>query len=131
VREAYPRIREANADAIAVGVAAAWQARALMDGAHGREPVPFPCLVDPRRNLYRALGIGRVPWWHWLTPSLWRNYWHSHRAGARQGAVTGGIDQLSGVAIVDPDRTLRYLHRSRTVGEYPPVDEVVSALERG
>jgi len=131
VREASPQIRELGADAIAVGVAARWQARELMDGAHGRRPIPFPCLVDPERNLYRALSFGRVPLWHWLTPSLWRNYWHSFRAGARQGAVTGGIDQLPGVAIISPDRSVRWVHRARTIGDYLPIETVLQTLGAG
>jgi hypothetical protein len=131
VREAHPRIREAGVDVIAVGVAAGWQARELMDGAHGRRPMPFPCLVDPRRNLYRALGLGRVPWWHWLTPSLWRSYWHSFRSGARQGKVTGGVDQLPGVAVIRPDRQVRWLHRARAIGDYPPIETVLQVLRQG
>jgi peroxiredoxin len=131
VREAYPRIRDLDADAISVGVASGWQAQELMEGAHGRRPVPFPCLVDPERNLYRALGLGRVPWWHWFTPTLWRHYWRAFRSGARQGKVTGGVDQLAGVAVVEPDRRIRWLHRARTIGDYPPIETVLEALRRG
>jgi peroxiredoxin len=128
VREALPEIRSAGADVLAVGTAAGWQASALMAG-HGEEPpLGFTCVVDPDHNLYRALGLGRVAWHEWATPRLWRNYLGAFRRGARQGAVTGDIHQKPGVAVIDPDRTVRWVHRAITVGDYPAMDSVLAAL---
>jgi hypothetical protein len=100
-----------------------------MEGDETTTPLGFECLVDPARNLYRALGVGRVPWHRWLTPELWRNYLGAFRRGGRQGAVTGDWRQLSAVAIVAPDGRLTYLHRSRTVGDYPEIGAVLDHLE--
>jgi len=113
---------------IAVGTAAGWQAERLMTGDDSTEPLDFECLVDPSRNLYRALGVGRVPWYGWFSPQLARNYLGAYRRGGRQGAITGDWRQLSAVAIVRPDRRLTYLHRSRTVGDYPSIDSMLGEL---
>lgn len=94
----------------------------------GEDPIGFECLVDPTRTLYQELGLGRVPWRNWLTPELWRNYLGAFRRGGRQGAITGDWRQLSGVAIVTPDRRLTYVHQSRTVGDYPSLDTILAHL---
>ncbi len=99
-----------------------------MTGDADTEPIGYECLVDPDRALYRTLGLGRVPWHQWLTPELWRNYLGAFRRGGRQGAITGDWRQLSGVAIVAPDRRLMYLHRSHTVGDYPDIATVLHHL---
>ena len=35
---------------------------------------------------------------------------------------------LSGIVILDPSGTIRYLHRGKTLGDYPPLGEVLAAL---
>lgn len=123
MREAHTEIEKLGARVIAIGTGADWQAQRLMD-----EGMPFPCLVDPEANLYRALDIGRMGWADLLRPDLWRNYIDAFRHGGRQGRVTGDIRRLSGIAIIDPERTVRWLHRSATAGDYPPLAVVLTAL---
>ena len=128
-----PRITDLGARVVAVGTGAGWQAERLMAGDATSEPIGFECLVYPDRNLYRALDLGRVPWRHWLSLELWRNYLGAFRRGGRQGAVTGDWRQLSGVAIVTSDPRsahgrVTYLHRSRTVGDYPSISSMLGHL---
>jgi hypothetical protein len=125
VREAHPAIDAAGARVIAVGTGADYQARQLMaDG------MPFSCLIDPEQRLYRALGLGRVTWRTFLRPATYWSYVRAWSRGARQGAVTGDTRQLSGVAVIDADGRLRWLHASGTVGDYPPVESVIAAVRR-
>lgn len=126
--EAHPEIERLGAGVVAVGTGADFQARRLMEQGLSGRVVPFPCLVDPDANLYRVLDIGRVGWSQWLRPDVLARYARAWRAGARPGRITGDAQRLSGVAVVDPDRRLRFLHRSATVGDYPPVDDVLSEL---
>lgn len=128
MREALPEIRTLGAGVLAVGTAAEWQAAALMAGSEDRAPLGFDCVVDPDHNVYRALGLGRVRWFEWLSPRLWRNYVRAFRHGARQGRVTGDGAQKSGVAVIAPDRTVRWVYRAQTVGDYPPMDVVLAVL---
>ena len=80
---------------------------------------PFECVVDPDANFYRTVGIGRlddrVAPAEWLWPSVVAKYVHAIRRGSRPGRVTGDWRRLSGVAIVERDRTLRYPHRATNV----------------
>jgi peroxiredoxin len=122
LREAYPEIVSMGAGALAVATGADFQARQLME-----EGLPFPALLDPHKNLYRVLGIERVHWHQWLRLSTWRRYLGSIRR-ARQGRLTGDILQAPGIVILDPSGTIRYLHRGKTLGDYPPVGEVLAAL---
>jgi hypothetical protein len=122
LREAHPTIVAMGAAAVAVATGADFQARRLLG-----EGLPFPALVDPDKNLYRALGIERIRWDQWLRPSTWRRYLRSIRR-ARQGRLTGDILQAPGLVILDGQRTIRYLHRGTTLGDYPPLSEVLDAL---
>ena len=122
MREALPEITSLGADALAVATGADYQARRLMaDG------LPFPALVDPDKRLYRALGIDRIRWDQWIRPSTWRRYRRS-MGRARQGRLTGDILQAPGIAILEPPGILRWLHRGRTLGDYPSVTEILDAL---
>jgi hypothetical protein len=121
LREAYPKIEGMGAGALAVATGAAYQAQRLMD-----DGVPFPCLVDPERRLYRARGIDHIARAQYLRPDTWRRYFRSLRR-ARPGRITGDARQAPGVVVLAPDRTVRYLHRGVTLGDYPPLPEVVKA----
>jgi peroxiredoxin len=125
VREAYPALTALGARAIAVGTGADFQARRLM-----AEGMPFPCLVDPERNVYRALGLGRVSWRTVFMPATYVNYARGWLRGVRQGKITGDPRQLSGVAVLDADSRPAWVHRSRTIGDYPSVADVVAQVER-
>ena len=128
LHEARSSIQALGADVLAVGTAAGWQAAALMDGSGGRVAMGFPCVVDPDHNVYRTFGFGRVRWWQWLTPALWRNYLRAFGRGSRQGKVTGDVRQLPGVVIVGRDRRVQYVFHARTVGDYPPISRLLDAL---
>jgi hypothetical protein len=125
VREAHAAIEALGARVIAVGTGSAGQARHLMDTG-----TPFPCLVDADMRLYRALDLRRVGLSTVLDPATYLNYWRAWRRGARQGDVTGDPRQLSGVALLDAGGRLRWRHVSRTIGDYPPLPDVLAALRR-
>jgi AhpC/TSA antioxidant enzyme len=125
LREAHPAFVERGAQVIAVGTGAVFQARRLM-----QDGMPFPCLVDETAGLHRALGIGRVSWRAVLSATTYGNYWRAWRRGARPGMVTGDPRRLSGVAIFDAIGRLRWIHRSRTIGDYPAVPTVLAELDR-
>jgi hypothetical protein len=123
VREAHPAIEALGARVIAVGTGSAAQARRLMEAG-----TPFPCLVDSQARLYRLLGLRRVGVTTLFDPATYLNYWRAWRRGSRQGKVTGDPRQLSGVAILDADGRLRWRHVSRTIGDYPPLGDVLAEV---
>ncbi len=123
---AHPRIAARGGAIVGVAPAAAYQARHLMATS-----IPFPLYLDPGGALHDALGIrrqgllrylGNLPaWWRWLRAFL------RHR---RQGRVTGHHAILPGIAVVDRDAEVTFVHRGTGLGDYPPLDEVLAALER-
>lgn len=127
LNEARPALGAAGVGVVGVGGAADYQARHLMDNGIG-----YPLLLDPDHQLYEALDVRRIHWWMMLSPITWWKYVRAARR-ARQGRITAHPLQAPGFVILDTDRTVRFLHRGRTLGDYPPVSEVIAAsrsLER-
>jgi hypothetical protein len=114
-----------GARVVAVGGAAPYQARDLMDRG-----VPFPCLLDPQHNLSWALDLGRIPWRAWLWPHTYTGYLRgAHRA--RQGRISvADALRTPGVVIIDLQGRLAWIHRGETLGDYPPVRHVIAELQR-
>jgi peroxiredoxin len=106
---------------IGVGGAADYQARHLMDHSIG-----YPLLLDPDHRLYDALDVRRIAWHTLLRPGTWWRYLRALRR-ARQGRITDHPLQAPGFAIVDTDRTVAFLYRGTTLGDYPPLDDILTA----
>lgn len=122
LNEIRGELEEAGVRLVGVGGAADYQARHLME--HGIE---FPLLLDPEHALYQALDVRRIRWWIMLHPVTWRNYLLAARR-ARQGRITGHPLQAPGLTIVDKDGVIRFLHRGRTLGDYPSIEAVRLAI---
>ncbi len=120
MREIDAELEALDTGVIVVATGAAWQAERLMADGY-----PYVCLVDPDARLYRALGIGRVGFGEWFRPSSVRRYLRAFRRGSRQGRITGDWRRLSGVALIAPDRTVRWAHIADGVGDYPAIPEVL------
>lgn len=125
MRESHQAIEALGARVIAVGTGSAAQARRLMETG-----TPFPCLVDAKEHLYRVLGLRRVGMTTLLDPATYLNYWRAWRRGYRQGQITGDPRQLSGVAVADAEGRLRWRYASKTIGDYPPLTDVVAEVAR-
>ncbi|MGH9247212.1 MAG: hypothetical protein ACRD29_23430 [Acidimicrobiales bacterium] len=63
-----------------------------------------------------------VPLW----PGTWWKYLRAARR-ARQGRITAHPLQAPGFVILDSDRTVRFLYRGRTLGDYPGVSDILAA----
>jgi peroxiredoxin len=121
LEDARPGIETAGVRVIGVGGAADYQARRLME-----QRIGYPLLLDPGHSVYAALDIHRIPWHALVRPGTWWRYLRAIRR-ARQGRITDHPLQAPGFAIVDSDRTVAFLHRGRSLGDYPPIDEIVAA----
>jgi len=101
-----------------------------------RKRVPFTCLVDPDRSLYRAYGLRRgsirdVFGFEAVSSSLRQSLHRETIHGTLHG---GSLMQMPGTFVVDAGGVLRYAHRSLTIADTPPnrvLLDVVGALAAG
>lgn len=90
--------------------------------------VEFDLLVDPDGNFkHAALGIAKLSLRSWLSPTARKRYlkW---KGKTRQGLPAAGLSEPPGVAIIDTDGVIRYLYAGETLGDYPPIEDVLDAL---
>lgn len=123
VRQARSEIEAMGSTAMAIASGAPHQAEALMT-----KGIWFPCLVDPTRQVAGALGIGKIGL-GWLDPTGWWAYVRALFRGARQGEITDPL-QSPGIAILDGSGTARLVDRGTTLGDYPPLADVLASLRR-
>ena len=124
---------ERGVEVVVVGVAATFQARNLRD----RHGITFPLLLDPEQRLYRALELRRLRWIDLLRPRTWsrylpvfvRRYVTRRLDGPAQGRIVGDLLQLPGLALLDADGALLWVHRGAVLGDYPPLDEVLRRID--
>ncbi len=100
-----------------------------------RLEVPCPCLGDPGKQAYRAFGLERDGWWNVTAKPFLedpRLAFSRIRSASLKGSLMRHSDvlQLGGVAIVDRDGILRYLHRSRKTDDLPATSAVLAELDR-
>ena len=131
LREDRQRFDEAGASVLLVGQGSPEEAAAFGE----RRRVPFPTLIDPDRNAYRAYGLynGRLS--QVMGPAVAGPFLrvNVHRE-TRQGPLHGGaFMQMPGTFVVDASGILRLCHRNLTVADSPANDlllEVVRATVR-
>jgi hypothetical protein len=84
----------------------------------------WPLLIDRRRVLYSAYGMGRGRWSAIWGPATWWAYVQLIGRGHRLRRPTGDIRQLGGDVLVDPMGRVALHH----VGESPADRPAVAAL---
>lgn len=88
--------------------------------------LPFPVLVDKKRESYRLLGLKRGSIADVMGPSVWVKGLKSIlRHG--QGLPQEDPYQLGGVAIVE-NGEVKLIHRSDTSSDNLPIDDLLEAL---
>lgn len=118
----------------AVSARADHQAKWLRD----EQGIRYPLLLDPERELTRAIGLGRFRPWEIAKPSVLKRYVPAFTSRylkrveqrSRQG-IPADPFQLPGLVVLDGDRRIVHLHRGEGLGDYPPIDEVIEAALAG
>ena len=101
----------------------------------GELEIDYPCLGDPERRGYRALGLGRASWWGITAGPMLENPGLGLRRLAyanlrRSASPHSDVRQLPGVVIVDTAGVLRYLHRAITTDDLPRAGALLEAISR-
>ncbi len=89
----------------------------------------FPVAVDPERQVYEAVGAGRVPWWRLLRPAVIRHYWRLYRQWGMPRKPMGDPWQLGGDLWVDRDGRVLWMHLSRDPSDRPTVKRLLDELD--
>lgn len=120
VSERLDEIEAAGGAALGVSVGTSQQARWLME----ERGVRVPLLVDPQRRLNAALDLPRK-WWIALNPRGWARYVQALGRGGGQGRIVSP-NQLPGLALLDARAEAVWVHRGKSLGDYPSVDQVLA-----
>jgi peroxiredoxin len=95
-----------------------------------RHGVPFRCLVNEQRTVYRAYGLGRASWLRTLTPRALAPYIRLAFSGrAIRRASEQDVRQQGGDFVVGPDGLIRLAHASDDPADRPGVDAILAALD--
>ncbi len=109
---------------LGVGPTAAYQAKRLTSGR-----IPYRLLLDPERRLSRALDLQRQSLAGYVfNLRAWLRWLRAFAGNRRQFKITGHYSDVPAVAVVTPDLSVTYLHRGTSIGDYPPLDDALTAL---
>jgi len=100
-----------------------------------QEGVESPCLGDPGKKAYASFELPRDGWWNVTVRPFLEDPSQAFRRirnASMKGSLMRHTDvlQLGGVAIVDIQGVLRYLHVSRKTDDLPPTAELLAELDR-
>lgn len=125
-------MRERRAEFAARGAAVlviAFEAARRVSGYCRRHQLPFRCLVDERRAVYRAYGLGRASWLQTLTPRSLAPYIRLMFSGrAVKRAADQDVRQRGGDFVIASDGRLTLVHTSDDPADRPSVDALLAAL---
>ena len=110
---------------VAIATAAHYQAAAL------QENMPFPLLLDPEFAFRDAVQLRtKLSVRDLMKRQSGSNYLAAIRGGSRQGlAGPKHVRNRPAVLIADSDGHLRWGYEGQALGDYPPVADVLEALE--
>jgi hypothetical protein len=131
VRRHHPEFRARGVRVAAIGQGTGAEATAFCRS----EGVDYPCLGDPGKQAYAAFGLLRDGWWN-VTARPFLEQPKLAISRIRNASLKGSLMrhtdvlQLGGVAIVDGEGVLRYLHVSRKTDDLPPTPDLLAELDR-
>jgi peroxiredoxin len=124
LRDAYPRIREAGAEVVAVGTGSRRLAAAFAED-YG---IPYPVLLDDEARAAQAASLRRMGFLRMFDPVTWSGTARAWRAGHRIGRAGRRVTQLGATFVVAPGDAVRLEHYDRHSADHPPLDGILSAL---
>jgi peroxiredoxin len=127
LRQQQDEIAARGANVLVIG----FEASRRVGGFCRRHALPFRCLVDERRAVYAAYGMGRASWLRTLTPRAMAPYIRLAFSGrAVPRASDQDVRQRGGDFVVGPDGRIRLAHASDDPADRPSVGAILAALER-
>lgn len=124
LRDAYEDFRAAGADIVAIGMGLPEDAAEFKSSRN----IPFRLLADTDQETYRALDIERASLAKFVTPSVLLKGTANLLKGEPSRPTRLDMKQLGGVAIVDTNGEIVFLHRSNSPADNAPVEKLLAAL---
>lgn len=93
-----------------------------------REGWAWPVVGDPERHVYRAYGLGRLPWHRVFTLKTLGMYAGFLLRGRLPQRPGQDPMQQGGDFIVDGDGVVRFAYAGRTSDDRPPVEDLIACL---
>ena len=130
MQQRVSEIRERGAQVVALGQGDSPTAAEFCRGLG----VDFPCLGDPAREIYGAFGLRRGSVWgvmfepFFLDPR--RSFARLRGANLKASAAPStDVFQLPGVAVVDGEGDVVFLHRAERTDDLPPIEKILEVLD--
>jgi peroxiredoxin len=124
---------EAHSEFLAAGgdVVAVFQYRAQPTANFcRRRGVDIPCLGDPERELYHAVGLERGSAREYVGAHLAKGFLRAARHGALPGRPVGDVAQRPGTFVVARDGTVAFAHYNEDSSDNPDTDELLRVVEK-
>ena len=90
--------------------------------------IPFPLLVDEKREAYRVAGLPSANLFHLLRRDNAAARKRAQAGGHRQRKLGANPFQLGGSFVFGPGNVDRFAHISRTFGDNASVEALLAAL---
>ena len=90
---------------------------------------PFPLLLDPERNAYRAYGLEHSYLRSWNVRAI-SYYVRALLHGAKWRGIRGDSGQLGGDFVIDRQGIVRFAYTSHDPTDRPTVDQLLTALRQ-
>ena len=126
MRGRYEDFRAKGAEVAAIGMGLTAMAADFRE----KQDIPFPLLVDRRRETHRAFELTRAGLLEIVGPKQVVNGIKSLLTGNSQGrpAPKQDVLQLGGALVVDAGGKVLYTHRATGAEDNAPADELLEAL---
>ena len=125
LRDKAAEFEKENVRVVLVGMGPPKESREFLD----RFKVPFPMICDPERRLYDIYGLKKMGVLGFFSPSLALKSLSAVVQGNMAGIPEGDVKQLAGIFIIDNSGLVRFRHLSADPADFPPVEDVLGALE--
>jgi hypothetical protein len=87
--------------------------------------LPWPLLIDERRQFYHAYSMGRAKLRDLIGPAVWWAYFRELLRGQLPRWPQGDTEQQGGDVLIDPDGIVRIHHIGAGPADRPAVEDLL------
>lgn len=126
MRDRYEEFEAKGANVAAIGMGLT----AMAADFKAKQDIPFPLLIDRRRETHRALELKRGNLLEIVGPKQVARGIKGLLTGSTQGrpAPKQDVLQLGGSLVIAPGGKVLYMHRAAGSDDNAPIDDLVGAL---